>query len=80
MIADQFVAESRDKHDIDDAIFLVNGAVPLHQAYEKHDLDFRYERHEIQDSVKSVFCKTKHKNICFQTVLTTLKQKLLMSG
>ena len=29
VIADQFFAELRDKHDVDDAIFLVDGAAPL---------------------------------------------------
>ena len=34
VIADQFFAELREKHDVDDAIFLVDGAVPLHRACE----------------------------------------------
>jgi len=34
VIADQFSAELRGKHDVDDAIFLVDGAVPLHRVCE----------------------------------------------
>jgi len=34
VIADQFFAELREKHDVDDATFLVDGAVPLHRACE----------------------------------------------
>ncbi len=34
VIADPFFAEPREKHDVDDAIFLVDGAVPLHRACE----------------------------------------------
>lgn len=44
-IADRFFAEFRETYDVDDAIFLVDGAVPLHRACHKHDFDFRYERH-----------------------------------
>ena len=34
VIADQFFAELREKHDVEDAIFLVDGAVPLHRTCE----------------------------------------------
>jgi len=43
-LTDRFFSEIRDKHDVDDAIFLVDGAAPLQQACRKRDLDFRYER------------------------------------
>ena len=53
VIADQFFAELREKHDVDDAIFLVDGAVPLHRACEKHGLDF-----QIRTTWKSEQCRT----------------------
>ncbi|WP_128906583.1 IS6 family transposase [Halorubrum amylolyticum] len=65
VIAEQFFAELREKHDVDDAIFLVDGAVPLHRACEKHDLDFRYERHGNRNSVERVFREIKRRTICF---------------
>ena len=43
VFADQFFAELRDKHDVNDATFLVDGAAPLQRACHKHDLNFRYE-------------------------------------
>ena len=65
VIADQFFAELRDKHDVDDAIFLVDGAVPLHRACEKHGLDFRYERHGNRNSVERVFREVKRRTTSF---------------
>jgi transposase-like protein len=40
-------AELREKHDVDDAVFLVDGATPLKDACNRHGLDFRYEVTEI---------------------------------
>ena len=65
VIADQFFAELRDKHDVDDAIFLIDGAVPLQRACEKHGLDFRYERHGNRNSVERVFREVKRRTVCF---------------
>jgi Transposase and inactivated derivatives len=80
VIADQFFANLREKHDVDDAIFLVDGAVPLQQACRKRDLDFRYERHGNRNSVERVFREVKRRTTSFQTVSATPKQKLLTSG
>jgi transposase-like protein len=60
-----FFSEIRDKHDVDEAIFLVDGAVPLHRACEKHNLDFRYERHGNRNSVERVFREVKRRTTCF---------------
>ncbi|WP_460539391.1 IS6 family transposase, partial [Haloplanus salinarum] len=45
VIAHSFFRELREKHDVDDAVFLVDGAKPLNDACRRHGLDFRYERH-----------------------------------
>jgi len=65
VIADQFFAELREKHDVDDATFLVDGAAPLHRACDKHDLDFRYERHGNRNSVERVFREIKRRTTSF---------------
>ena len=67
MIADLFFAELRDKHDVDDAIFLVDGAVPLHRACEKHGVDFRYERHGYRNSVERIFREGKRRTASFSS-------------
>jgi transposase-like protein len=65
VLADQFFGELREKHDVDDAIFLVDGAVPLHRACDKHDLDFRYERHGNRNSIERVFREVKRRTTSF---------------
>jgi len=37
----------REKHDVDDAVFLVDDVNPLNDACNRHGLDFRYEATEI---------------------------------
>nr|WP_321167757.1 IS6 family transposase [Halorubrum aquaticum] len=65
VIADQFFAELRETHDIDDAIFLVDGSVPLQRACDKHDLKFRYKRHGDRNSVERVFREVKRRTTSF---------------
>ncbi len=55
VIAHAFFTELCEKHNVDDAVFLVNGATPLKDACQRHGLDFRYERHGNRNSVKRVF-------------------------
>jgi putative transposase len=65
MFADQFFAELRDKHDVDNATFLVDGEVPLQRACDKHGLDFRYKRHGNRNSVERVFREVKRRTTSF---------------
>jgi transposase-like protein len=65
VIADQFFAELREKHDLDDTIFLVDGGVPLHRACDKHGLDIRYERHGNRNSAECVFRELKRRTTSF---------------
>ena len=64
-IADQFFADLREKHNVDDAIIFVDGAAPLQRACRKHHLDFRYERHGNRNSVERVLREIKRRTICF---------------
>ena len=63
--ADLFFAELCEKHDVDDAIFLVDGAASLQRTCRKHDLDFRYERHGNRNNVERIFRDVKRRTICF---------------
>jgi len=63
--ADQFFAELRKKHDVDDATFLVDGVVPLYRSCEKHGFGFRYERHGDRNSVERVFDEVKRRTTRF---------------
>ncbi len=65
VIAYGFFAELREKHDVDDAVFLVDGATPLNAACSRHGLDFRYERHGNRNSVERVFREIKRRTSLF---------------
>ena len=54
-IAHRFFAELREKHDVDDAVFVIDGSHSLKDACRRHSLDFRYERHGNRNSVERVF-------------------------
>jgi transposase-like protein len=59
--AHAFFTELREKHDVDDAVFLVDGAAPLQDACSRHGLDFRYENHGNRNSVERVFREVKRR-------------------
>jgi transposase-like protein len=65
VIAYSFFRELREKHDVDDAVFLVDGAKPLNGACRRHGLDFRYERHGNRNSVERVFREVKRRTTSF---------------
>ena len=47
-------AELREKRDVDDAVFLTDGSYSLKDAYRRHSLGFKYERHETRNSLERV--------------------------
>ena len=65
VLAHAFFAELREKHDVADAVFLVDGAMPLQTACQRHGLDFRYERHGNRNSVERVFREVKRRTTSF---------------
>jgi len=60
-----FLGELREKHDVDDAIFLVDDADWLKTSLQRHGLDFRYELHGNRNSVERVFPEVKHRTSSF---------------
>jgi transposase-like protein len=73
VIAHAFFRELREKHDVDDAVFLVDGAKPLNDACRRHGLDFRYERHGNRNSVERVFCEVKRRTTSFSNCFGNAK-------
>ncbi len=65
VISCAFFAELREKHDVDDAVFLIDGAPQLKDACSRHGLDFRYERHGNRNSVERVFREVKRRTSSF---------------
>jgi len=48
-----FLAEIKEKHDIADAVFLVDGSHSLQDACHRHGFDFRYEKHGNRNSAEN---------------------------
>jgi putative transposase len=65
VIAHAFFAELREKHDVDDAVFLIDGATPLKEACHRHGLDFEREKHGNRNSVERVFREVKRRTSSF---------------
>jgi len=54
-ITEMFLTELREKHLVDDALFLVGSAPWLQAALHRHGLDYRYEKHGARNSVERIF-------------------------
>ncbi|WP_459890551.1 IS6 family transposase [Halostagnicola bangensis] len=65
VIAISFIAELCEKHGVVDVVFLVDGDKALNYACQRHDLDFRYERHGNRNSVEHVFREVKRQTSLF---------------
>ena len=65
VLAQQFLAELREKHDVDDAVFLIDGSHSLKDACSRHGLDLRVERHGDRNSVERVFREVKRRTSSF---------------
>ena len=61
-----FLAELSEKHDVDDAVFLVDSADWLKAALDRRCYEFWYERHGKRNSVERVFQKVKRRTYQFE--------------
>jgi len=59
VIAHAFFTELREKHDVDYAVFLINGSHSLENACRRHSLDFTYNCYGNRNSVKHIFREVK---------------------
>jgi len=64
-LAEIFFGELKQKHDVDDTVFLVDDATPLKEACRRHGLAFQYQRHGDRNSVERVFREVKRRTDCF---------------
>jgi len=65
-----FLRELREKHDVSDAVFLVDGAKHLQTALRRSGLRFRYERHGNRNSVERVFREVKRRTSSFSNTFS----------
>jgi transposase-like protein len=65
-----FLAELRDKQNVDDALFLVDSAPWLQAPLHQYSLDYRYEKHGNRNSAERVFRELKRRTNQFSNCFT----------
>jgi transposase-like protein len=71
----KFFSELREKHDVNDAVFLVDGAPQLHEACRRHGLDLHYVCYGDRNSVKRVFREVKRRTSSFSNCFSNASQE-----
>ena len=82
-LTERFLQELREKHDVDGAVFLVDGAKHLQAALQRVGLRFQYQRRGNRNSVERVFREVKRRTSsfsnCFSHVDPETAEKWLQS-
>ncbi|WP_455447923.1 IS6 family transposase [Natrinema thermotolerans] len=65
VLAHSFLTELSKKHNVSDAVFLVDGSHSLQDACQRHSFDFRYEKHGNRNAIERVFREIKRRTFCF---------------
>jgi len=64
-LTEMFLQELREKHDVENAVFLVDGAQHLHTALQRAGLRFHVERSGNRNSVERIFREIKRRTSSF---------------
>ncbi|MFC6764368.1 IS6 family transposase [Natrinema soli] len=64
-LTERFLRELTEKHDLDDAVFLVDGAKNFQTALRRSGLRFQYEKHGNRNSSERVFREIKRRTSSF---------------
>jgi putative transposase len=70
-----FLRELRQKHDVEDAVFLVDGANHLHAALRRTGLRFQTERHGNRNAVERKFREVKRRTSSFSNCFSHVEPK-----
>ena len=65
VLAQKFLRQLREKHDVEDAEFLIDGSASLNDACSRQGLDYRVDRHGDRNSVERVFREVKRRTTSF---------------
>ena len=65
-----FLRELREQQQVEQATFLVDGAIHLASALDRLGLDFRYEKHGNRNSVERVFREVKRRTSSFSNTFS----------
>ncbi|ELY81570.1 IS6 family transposase [Natrinema pallidum] len=72
-LTERFLQELTEKHDLDDAMFLVDGAQHLQTALRRSGLRFRYEKHGNRNAAERVFRDIKRRTSSFSNCFSHAK-------
>ncbi|MFB1065759.1 IS6 family transposase [Natrinema sp. H-ect4] len=72
-LTERFLQELTEKHDLDDAMFLVDGAKHLQTALRRSGLRFRYEKHGNRNAAERVFREIKRRTSSFSNCFSHTK-------
>jgi len=67
---EMFLRELAEKHDVDNSLFLVDGAQHLQTALRRAGLRFRYEKHGNRNSAERVFRELKRRTQAFSNTFS----------
>jgi transposase-like protein len=70
-----FLSELCEKHQVDDAVFLVDGAPWLQAACHRHGPRFQHVTHGNRNVVERVFCMVKHQTNQFLNTFSYVEPK-----
>jgi len=74
-ISSMFLSELREKHQVDDAVFLVDGAPWLQAACHRHGLRFHHVPHGNRNAVERVFREVKRRTNQFSNTFGHVEPK-----
>ncbi|WP_436346811.1 IS6 family transposase [Natronorubrum sp. FCH18a] len=72
-LTERFLQELTEKHDLDDTVFLVDGAKHLQTALRRSGLRFRYEKHGNRNAAERVFREIKRRTSSFSNCFSHAK-------
>ncbi len=73
VLAQSFLTALAEKHDVAEAVFLVDGSHSLQHACRRHGFDVRYECHGNRNSVERIFREIKRRTSSFSNCFSNAK-------
>ncbi|SFC60035.1 Transposase (or an inactivated derivative) [Halobiforma haloterrestris] len=72
-LTERFLRELIEKHDVENAVFLVDGAQHLQTALRRRGLRFRYEKHGNRNAVERIFREIKRRTTSFSNCFSHVR-------
>jgi len=74
-LTEMFLMELREKHDVEDAVFLVDGAQHLQTALHRAGLRFQMRRHGNRNAIERIFRELKRRTSSFSNCFSHVEPK-----